>query len=201
MERLSEENRIKVAKAKIFETECLKEAEINQHLELAYPVDCRSDRVNDWVNHALENQKGPDGSIFFEACNLYKYRKWFASTQNVSTAGNLPRPLSPSQTLGCDLQGYLNQLTVPFSDGNGTKHAVSTNPEHETQSLPISNNAAPNETNTLSFYILALTAATITLVCCYFSVPHPSTSIQHISVNNFSNKSRAVGNLPSISSQ
>ena len=55
MERLSEENRIKVAEAKVVETEYLEESEIDQHLELASSVDRRSDRVNDWVDHALEN--------------------------------------------------------------------------------------------------------------------------------------------------
>ena len=57
MERLSEENRIKVAEAKIVGIEYLEESEIDQHLELASSVDRRSDRVNDWVDHTLENQK------------------------------------------------------------------------------------------------------------------------------------------------
>ena len=54
-ERLSEENRVKVAEAKMAETEYLEVSEKDQHLELASSVDCRSDRVNDWVDHALEN--------------------------------------------------------------------------------------------------------------------------------------------------
>ena len=53
------------------ETECLEEAEVDQHLELASSVDRRSDRVKDWVDHALENQKGPEfSSVLFEVCNL-----------------------------------------------------------------------------------------------------------------------------------
>ena len=71
MERLSEENRIKVAVAKKVETEYLKESETDQHLELASSADRRSDTVNDWVNHALENQKGPEvvpSSSKFETC-------------------------------------------------------------------------------------------------------------------------------------
>ena len=63
MERLSEENRIKVAEAKMVETEYLEESEIDQHFELASSVDRRSDRVNDWVDHALENQ---GSSVFFK---------------------------------------------------------------------------------------------------------------------------------------
>ena len=46
-----------------------------------------------------------------------------------------------------------------------------------------------------------VTAATNTPVCCYFSVPHLSPSIQHIPVNNFNNDSRVVGNMPAISNQ
>ena len=71
MERLSEENRIKVAEAKMVETEYLEESEIDQHLELASSVDRRSDRANDWVIYALENQKGPEvvpSSSRFETC-------------------------------------------------------------------------------------------------------------------------------------
>ena len=71
MERLSEENRIKVAEAKMVKTEYLEEFEIDQHLELASSVDRRSDRVNDWVDHALENRKGPEvvpSSSKFETC-------------------------------------------------------------------------------------------------------------------------------------
>ena len=67
MERLSKENRIKVAEAKLVKTEYLEESEIDQHLELASSVDRRSDRVNDWVDHALENQKRAGGSsVFFK---------------------------------------------------------------------------------------------------------------------------------------
>ena len=54
MERLSKENRIKVAQAKMVEIEYLEEAEIDQHLELPSSVDRRSERVNDWVDHKLE---------------------------------------------------------------------------------------------------------------------------------------------------
>ena len=99
----------------------------------------------------------------------------------------------------CDEQCYPYQPTVSFSDG--IKHAVSTNPEHETQSLPISNNATLCENNTSSFCNPAVTGATNTPVCCYFSVPHSSSSIQHIPVNNFNNDSRVVGNMPAISNQ
>ena len=60
MERLSKENRIKVAEAKMVETEYLEKSEIDQYLELASSVDHPSDRVNEWVDHALENQKGPE---------------------------------------------------------------------------------------------------------------------------------------------
>ena len=70
MERLSKENCNKVAEAKMVETEYLKEAEIDQHLELASSVNRRSARVNDWVDHSLENQKAPE--IVHEVCNLYK---------------------------------------------------------------------------------------------------------------------------------
>ena len=42
------------------ESEYLEEAEIDQHLELASSVDQCSVRVLDWVDHALENQKGPE---------------------------------------------------------------------------------------------------------------------------------------------
>ena len=77
MERLSEENRIKVAEAKMVETEYLEESEIDQHLELASSVDRRSDRVNDWVDHALENQKGPkvipSSSKFENSANSVKF--------------------------------------------------------------------------------------------------------------------------------
>ena len=72
MERVSEENRIKVAEAKMVETVYLEESEIDQHLELAPSVDRRSDRLNDWVDHALERTRG--SSVFFEVCNLYKYK-------------------------------------------------------------------------------------------------------------------------------
>ena len=78
MERLSEENCMKVAEAKMVETECLEESENDQHLELASSVDCRSDRVNDWIR---KPKKTRGSSVFFKVCNLYKYRKWFASTQ------------------------------------------------------------------------------------------------------------------------
>ena len=76
-----------------------------------------------------------------------------------------------------------------------------TNPEHETQSLPILINAALCENNTWSFLNPAVTAATNSSVYCYFSVPHPSSSIQHIPVNKFNNDSRVVGNMPAISNQ
>ena len=59
MKRLSEENRIQVAEAKIVQTEYLEEAEKDQHLELLSLVDCTK-RVNDWVHHALEKQIEPD---------------------------------------------------------------------------------------------------------------------------------------------
>ena len=67
------------------------------------------------------------------------------------------------------------------------------------QSLPISNNSAIYE-SIISSYPPA-TVATNTLLCCNFSVPNASTSIQHIPVNAFNNVGRAVGNLPIISSQ
>ena len=200
MERLSEENRIKVAEAKMVETEYLEESEIDQHLELAPSVDRRSDRVNDWVDHALENQKGPEvvpSSSKFETC--INTESGSHQNRNVSTAGASPRRSLPNQTFGCDQQCY--QPTVSFSDGDGIKHAVSTNPEHETQSLLISNNATLCENNNTSLFNPAVTAATNTPVCCYFSVPHPSSSIQHIPVNNFNNDSRVVGNMPANSNQ
>ena len=94
MERLSEENRIKVAEAIMVETEYREESKIDQ---LASSVDRRSDRVNDWVDHALENQKGPEvvpSSSKFATCintesGSYQHR-------NVSTAGVSPRPSLPS---------------------------------------------------------------------------------------------------------
>ena len=181
MERLSEENRIKVAEAKMVETEYLEESEIDQHLELASSVDRRSDRVNDWVDHALENQKGPKvvpSSSKFENCiNMVSGSH---QHRNVSTAEASPRRSLPNRTFDCDQQCYPYQPTVSFSDGDGIKHAVSTNPEDETQSLLISNNATLCENNASSFFNPAGTAATNTPVCCYFSVPHPSSSIQHI---------------------
>ena len=119
----------------------------------------------------------------------------------MSTAGASPRPSLPNQTLECDQQCYPYQPTVSLSDGNGIQHAVSTNPEHETQSLPISNNAAFCKNNKSSFFNPALTSATNTPVCCYFFVPHPSSSIQHIPINNYNNDSRVVGNLPAIFNQ
>ena len=89
MERLSEENGIKVAEAKMVEIEYLEESEIDQHLEQASSVDRRSDRVNDWVDHALENPKRTQGSsVFFKVWNLYKYRKWFAATQKCVHSGS-----------------------------------------------------------------------------------------------------------------
>ena len=133
MERLSEENGIKVAEAKMVETEYLEESEIDQHLELASSVDRRSDRVNDWVDHALENQKGPKvvpSSSKFENCiNL---ESGSHQHRNVSTAEILTRRSLPNQTFDCGQQCYPYQPTVSFSDGDGIKHAVSTNPEHET---------------------------------------------------------------------
>ena len=58
MERLSKEKRIKVAEAKIAETEYLEKTEIDRHIKLFLSVDRRSERVHDWVDHALENQEG-----------------------------------------------------------------------------------------------------------------------------------------------
>ena len=202
MELLSEEKRIKVAEAKMVETEYLEESEIDQHLELVSSVDRRSDRVNDWVDHALENQKGPEvvpSSSKFETC--INIESGSHQHRNVSTAGASPRRSLPNQTFDCDQQCYPYQPTVSFSDGDGIKHAVSTKLEHETQSLLISNNATLCENNTSSFFNPAVTAATNTPVCCYFSVPHPSSSIQHIPVNNSNNDSRVVGNMPAISNQ
>ena len=196
MERLSEENRIEVAEAKMVETEYLEDSEIDHHLELASSVDRRSDRVNDWVDHALENQKGPEvvpPSSKFETC--INIESGSHQNRNVSTAGASPRRSLPNQTFGCDQQCYPYQPTVSFSDG--IKHAVSTNPEHETQSLLIS----LCENNNTSLFNPAVTAATNTPICCYFSVPHPSSSIQHIPINNFNNDSRVVGNMPAISNQ
>ena len=119
----------------------------------------------------------------------------------MSTAGASTRRSLPNQTFDCDQQCYPYQPTVSFSDGDGIKHAVSTNPEHETQSLLISNNATLCKNKTSSFFNPAVTAATSTPVCSYFSVPHPSPSIQHIPVNTFNNDSRVVGNMPAISNQ
>ena len=202
IERLSEENCIKVAEAKMVETEYLEESEIDQHLELASSVDRRSDRVNDWVDHALENQKGPEvvpSSSKFETCiNIESHSH---QNRNVSTAGASPRRSLPIQTFVCDQQCYPYQPTVSFSDGDGINHAVSTNPEHETQSLLISNNAKLCENNNTSLFNPAGTAATNTPVYCYFSVPHPSSSIQHIPVNNFNSDSRVSGNMPANSNQ
>ena len=59
MEHVSEENRIKSAETKIIETEYLKEPDLDQHLQLSSRIDRCSERVEDWVGHALENQKGP----------------------------------------------------------------------------------------------------------------------------------------------
>ena len=170
MKRLSEENRIKVAQANIVEIEYLEEAEIDQHLELAFSVDRRSDSVNDWVDDALENQKVNEvvpSSLKFANC--INTESGSHQHRNVSTAGTLTRPSSPIQTLGCDEQGcylgcYPYQPTVSFSDGNGIKHGVSTNPAPEEQSLPISNNAAFYENNTSSFFNSAVTAANNTRV-------------------------------------
>ena len=202
MERLSEENCIKVAEAKMVETEYLEESEINQHLELASSVDRRSDRVNDWVDHALENQKGPEvvpSSSKFETC--INIESGSHQNRNVSTAGASPRRSLPNQTFGCKQQCYTYQPTVSFSDGDGIKHAVSTNPEQETQSLLISNNATFCENSNTLLFNPTVTAATNTPVCCYLSVPHPLSSIQHIPVNNFNNDSRVLGNMPAISNQ
>ena len=165
-------------------------------------VDRRSDRVNDWIYHALENQKGPEvvpSSIKFETC--INIESGSHQNKNVSTAGASSRRSLPNQTFACDQQCYPYQPTVSFSDGDGIKHAVSTNPEHETQSLLISNNATLCDNNKLSLFYSAVTAATKTPVCCYFSLPHPSSSIQHIPVNNFNNDSRVVGNMPAIYNQ
>ena len=146
MKRLSEENCITVAEAKMVETECLEESEKDQHLELASSVSRRSDRVNDLIDHALENQKGPvvvPSSSKFATCEITE--SGLHQHINVTTAGSSPRPSLSNQTLDCDQQYYPYQPTVSFSDGNGTKHAVATNHELETQSLPISNNAALSE--------------------------------------------------------
>ena len=94
MERLSKENRIKVAEAKMVETEYLEESEIDQHqhLELASSVDRRSDRVNDWFDHTLENQKRPEvvpSSSKFETC--INIESGSHQNRNVSTAGASPR--------------------------------------------------------------------------------------------------------------
>ena len=201
MERLSEENHIKLAEAKMVETEYLEESEIDQHLELASSVDRRSDKVNDWVDHALENQKGPKVVPFSKFENFLNIESGSHQHRNVSTAEASPRRSVPNQTFDCDQQCYPYQPTVSFSNGDGIKHAVSTSPEHETQSLLISNNATLCENNTSSFFSPAGTAATNTPICCYFSIPHPPSSIQHIPVNNFNNDSRVVGKMPANSNQ
>ena len=73
--------------------------------------------------------------------------------RNTSIAGTSPRPSSRIRLLAVSKKIYLYQPTVLFSDGNGIKPAVSTNPEHETLSLPISNNAALYENNNRRFLI------------------------------------------------
>ena len=154
IDRKEQEYRINVAEAKMVETEYLEEFEIDQHLELASSVDRRSDRVNDWVDHALENQKGPEvipSSSKFATC--INTESGSHQSRNVCTAGASPRPSLPNQTLDCDQQCYPYQPTVSFSDDNGNKRAVSTNPKHETQSLPISNNAAFCKNKTSPFLI------------------------------------------------
>ena len=163
------------------ETEYLQMSEIDQHFELASSVDLPSDRVIDWVDHALENQKEPglvpSSSKFATCMNIesgsHQYR-------NVSTAGASPRPSLPNQTLDCDQQCYPYQPTVSFSDGNGIKHAVYTNPEHETQSLSNLNNAALCENSTSSFFNPAVKAATntpgILLLLCTPSFVFHSTN-------------------------
>ena len=121
------------------ETEHLEESETDQHLELASSVDRRSGKINDWVDHALENQKGPEvapSSSKFATC--INTESGSHQHRNVSTAGASPQLSLPNQTLDCDQQCYPYQPAVSFSDGNGIMNAVSTNPEHETQSLPIS---------------------------------------------------------------
>ena len=105
-------------------------------------------------------------------------------------------PSTSHQTRGCDQQLYLYQ---PISGGNGLTQETTANLEHEVQSLPISNNSAIYETIISSYQ--SVTVATNTPLCCNFSVPNASTSIQHIPVNAFNNVARAVGNLPIISSQ
>ena len=40
-----------MAEAEVVETEYFEETEIDQHLELSYSVDRRSEKVNDWVDH------------------------------------------------------------------------------------------------------------------------------------------------------
>ena len=93
MEPLSEENCIKVAESKMLETEYLEETEIDRHLELVSSVDRRSDRVNDWVDHALEIQKGPEvvpSSSKFATC--INTESCSHQHRNVSTAGASSRP-------------------------------------------------------------------------------------------------------------
>ena len=102
MERFSAENRIKVAEAKMVETEYLEESEIDHHLELASSDDRRSDRVNDWVDHALENQKRPEvvpSSSKFET--YINKESGSHQNRNVFTAGASPRRSLPNQTFGC----------------------------------------------------------------------------------------------------
>ena len=190
MERLSEENRIKVAEAKMVETEYLEQSEIDQHLVLASSVDRCSDRAIDWVDHALENQKGPEvvpSSSKFEFC--INIESGSHQNRNVPTAGASPRRSLPNQTFGCDQQCYPYQPTISFSDGDGIKHAVSTNPEHEMQKQYII--IFQSSWNSSYQYSGML----------FFSVPHPSSSIQQVPVNNFNNDSRVVGNMPAISNQ
>ena len=58
MEHVSEENRIKSAEnKKLLKTEYLKEPDLDQHLQLSSRIDRCSERVEDWVGHALEKSK------------------------------------------------------------------------------------------------------------------------------------------------
>ena len=84
------------------ETEYFEETEIDQHLELSLSVDRCSERANEQVDHALENQKGPEvvssSSKFVTGINTESSRH---QNKNVSTAGTSPRLSSPNQNRGC----------------------------------------------------------------------------------------------------
>ena len=143
MERLSEKNRIKVAEAKTIENGYLKESEMDQHLELSSSLDRLSERVSNWVDQEIENQKGPElVPSYLKFATRINRESGKHQHRNVTTAGTSPRPSSPHQTLGCDQQGYLFQSTVSFSDGKGIKHAVSTKIQTRKGSVPILYNIA-----------------------------------------------------------